>query len=89
MRLNEPARLGAIAVVTAVSFLSPALSFAGAPIAKSEAPGHHVMLGAFEVTAPCDGAAAPAAAYLLFPGIGHIGPAGKGYVWLPANYSRP
>lgn len=28
-----------------------------------------------------------AAAHLPFPGIGHIRPEGKGYVWVPANYS--
>ncbi len=30
-----------------------------------------------------------AAAHLSFPGLGHIHEAGKGYVWLPVNYSVP
>ncbi len=30
-----------------------------------------------------------AAAHLSFPGLGHIRAAGKGYVWLPVNYSAP
>jgi glyoxylase-like metal-dependent hydrolase (beta-lactamase superfamily II) len=29
------------------------------------------------------------AAHLSFPGLGHIRPAGKGYVWLPVNYAVP
>lgn len=28
-----------------------------------------------------------AAAHIAFPGIGHIRAAGKGYSWIPANYS--
>jgi glyoxylase-like metal-dependent hydrolase (beta-lactamase superfamily II) len=30
-----------------------------------------------------------AAAHISFPGIGHIRASGKGYDWIPANYSVP